>query len=109
LDIYNSLLSLQASRQPFTLTTGKRLYPVMLLADLAIHTDVSSEYALMVTAQCEEIILVTLTTTTIPASAQSNPQQTQSPVNTGTKQVTPTQNQSILSQGAQQFGYEPGG
>ncbi|WP_288074678.1 phage baseplate protein [Pseudomonas sp.] len=85
--IYNQLLALQESRVPFDVSTGKRLYRNMLLRSLAVTTDPQSEYALMVTAVCREIIIVQTRATTLPPrDAQANPQATGETSNAGSKQ-----------------------
>lgn len=79
--VYQKLLALQAKRQPFTLSTGKRRYTNMLLTDLGIVTDPRSENVLLVNARFQEIIIVsTQTTNTGSAGAGGNQA---SPENTG--------------------------
>jgi hypothetical protein len=56
--VYQELLALQASRQPFAVRTGKRAYTSMLMASLGVKTDPDSEYALMVTIIAQQIIIV---------------------------------------------------
>lgn len=86
--IYNQLLALQESRIPFDVATGKRLYRNMLLRSLAVTTDPRSEYALMVTAVCREIIIVQTRATTLPPKdSQAMPQATGETTNVGTKQA----------------------
>ncbi len=76
-DVYEQLLTLQSSREPFTLVTGKRRHENMLIEELAVTTEVDSEHALMVIARMREVILVNTTTATVPAQAsQASPQQT---------------------------------
>lgn len=91
--IYQTLLALQASREPFPLMTGKRLYDNMLLKALNVVTDKDTEFALMVTATFREVILVTTDSVLVekvPASAQSDPQVSQTTTNSGTQTLTPT-------------------
>lgn len=86
LDVYNALLALQASRQPFNIVTGKRHYTNMLMQSLAVHTDESAEYALMVVARCREIILVQTSVTSVaPQANQGQPQQSAPVINNGTQ------------------------
>ena len=98
--IYEQLLAIQASRVPFQVVTGKRLYQNMLLESLAISTDASTENALMVSATCREIIIVSTQAATIPPmSQQAMPVSTAGAVDMGTKQpvAVPTgQQQSLL-------------
>lgn len=93
---YEKLLALQALRTPFTISTGKRKYQNMLFRSLGTTTDVKTENALIVTAQCREVIIVqTVTTQLVPAENQAMPQKTGDTSNTGTKQPQAT-NTSLL-------------
>ena len=75
--VYQKLRELQGSREPFDLVTGKRTYRNMLIAALAVTTDERSENALMVTATCRQVIIVTTKATTLPpAAAQRLPERT---------------------------------
>lgn len=68
-DIYDKLIALQASCVPFTVYTGKRIYPNMLFRSLSVTTDLKTENVLMLTATCREILIVN--TTTIDTAIQS--------------------------------------
>jgi hypothetical protein len=86
--IYDKLLALQASRQPFQVVTGKRTYSTMLFRSLALVTDQTTENALMITAICQEVILVSVSTVSVPNnSQQASPQKTGAVQNQG--QVQP--------------------
>lgn len=87
--IYEQLLALKESGQPFTVVTGKRIYRNMVMAALATTTDKETENALIVTATMREIIIVETQSTQVPPSqVQSQPQQTQEVTQSGTKQVS---------------------
>lgn len=87
---YKKLLDLQNGRQPITVVTGKRTYKNMLIRSLAMSTDQTTENALMVTARCEEVILVSTSTTTVPANdKQKSPQSTGGEQTRGAIQPTP--------------------
>lgn len=58
-------------------------------ASLAVTTDAAREYMLDVRAVCRQVILVETQTVALPADTQAVPQQTASPVSTGTAQETP--------------------
>ena len=60
---YRELLALQASRQPFDVSTGKRYYSNMLFRSLSVTTNDAFEYALNFTAICQQVILVSVQTT----------------------------------------------
>ena len=84
--IYQGLLAIRDTRQPFPLFTGKRFYGNMVFAGLAITTDENSEHALFVTARFQQ---VTLTSTTDiagdgqTAANQADPASTASESNMG--------------------------
>lgn len=90
LQIYNALLTLQASLAPFTLYTGKSGYSNMLLASVNQTTTKDSEFSLQVVAICKEIIIVSTSSVSIasaspPASAahMTKPSSTAPVTNTG--------------------------
>lgn len=86
--VYNQLLALQESRIPFDVSTGKRTYQNMLMRSLALTTDSRTEYALMCTVVCRQVIIVQTQATTLPPrDAQANPQGTGEVANMGTKQT----------------------
>lgn len=97
-EIYQELLSLQAAREPMDVITGKRLYSNMLIQDLTTVTDEKTENVLLITIRLREVILVqTMSTTLPPKSDQAQPQNTASVESTGSKQLAPVTNQSVLS------------
>jgi hypothetical protein len=78
INVYSQLLAVQNSRKPISIITGKQTYQNMLIESLAVITDRRSEHALMVTAVCREIILVSSATInvgsqTAPPTQQGNP------------------------------------
>lgn len=90
-DIYNALLALQSSLTPFVVVTGKRQYDFMLMQSLAVTTDPTTEYALMVTARCKQVILVNTQTITVPpAEVQKAPEKTAAVEDVGTKSAQPS-------------------
>ncbi len=75
--IYQQLLALQASRVPFEILTGKRVYENMVIRSLRQTTDEHSENALLTELICQEILTVTTSTVTTPDPSQSTmPQKT---------------------------------
>ncbi len=89
-DIYQQLLSLQSSLQPFSISTGKRSYSNMLLRRISVNTNKESENALLAELEFEQVILVsTQTSTTLlpPVANQADPATTASTANTGTQQA----------------------
>lgn len=84
--IYRSLLFLQASRIPFFIVTGKRVYTDMMLRGLTVTTDPATENVLMVIASCKKVIIVDTKGQNAPSKdAQQQPQQTSPVENGGTK------------------------
>jgi hypothetical protein len=55
--VYKAFLGLQASRVPFSISTGKRQYRSMLLRSLLVKTDPESEYTLMCVATAQQIVI----------------------------------------------------
>lgn len=71
---YQAFLALQASLTPFQVITGKRVYTNMLIKRLSVTTTEATENSLMMTVECQEIILVTTQTVTVPPAANmTNP------------------------------------
>lgn len=111
---YQELLALQASKQPFNISTGKRYYTNMLLRSLTVITNEEAEFALMFRAQCQQIILVSTQSgaSSLPANTNGSfpvPQITDNPVSSGFVSF-PT---SPTASGPQSLGpaatYEPSG
>jgi Dit-like tail protein/uncharacterized protein DUF6983 len=88
-NIYDALISLQASCQPFSIYTGKRSYKNMLFKSLSCTTDKDTENILSITAACREVIIVTVQVinTTVNPSAQADPTRTSPTLNTGPQQL----------------------
>lgn len=85
-DVYDALLKLQASRQPFDVSTGKRLYKSMLIKSLSVATDGASENALMCTVGLRQVVIVQTRATRMKAETQRNPGRTAPVVQQGTVQ-----------------------
>lgn len=77
--VYNQFLALQASLQPFSITTGKRIYSNMLIRRLSVKTDEKSENALYASIECQEVLIATTQT----VSAQADPSKMASPAANG--------------------------
>lgn len=69
---YQKLLDLQSSRQPFAVVTPKRIYKNMLMASLGQTTDKTTENTLFITMSFQEVILVSVTTTTVARNKQKS-------------------------------------
>jgi len=112
-EVYEALQQLQNSRVPFDISTGKRLYPNMLMTSLMVITDVPNEFALMVQCECREVIIAE--TQTVQGAAQkdhANPSATAGAGNSGLAQLTPmTSHEDAVtrSMGSLQTGGEASG
>jgi hypothetical protein len=96
-DVYQMLLDLQASRQPFDMVTGKRRYSNMLIRSLDLVTDVTTENAVMVEMLLQQVIIVETQAATLKdASQMKMPDKTAGTSNAGVKQPVPVP-ESILS------------
>lgn len=90
--IYDQMLALQASRIPFDIFTGKRVYRNMLFASLATESNDKSENSLPIIARCREIIIVSTQVVTLQASVQADPAATAAPVVRGTQNLVAAPN-----------------
>ena len=97
-ETYEKLISLQASRIPFDVVTGKRLYSNMLIRVLDVTTDRTSENVLMATLTLREV-LISSTQSVQVADKEDMAQgaSTSGVQNSGTKSVKPV-NESVISQ-----------
>ena len=88
-ETYQKLLDLQATREPFDVVTGKRVYSNMLFKSLGVTTDVFTENVLSVNAEFVEIFITALEVVTVPPRAQQkNPGKTGATQNAGQKNAT---------------------
>lgn len=83
--IYQDLLDLQTSRVPFDVITPKRIYHNMLMAVLTQTTDKNTENCLSISASFQEVVIVDVTTTTVPRESQKEPGVTSAILNAGKK------------------------
>jgi hypothetical protein len=82
--IYATLLALQQNRTLFSVYTGRRAYPYVLLKSIALVTDRDTENAMMVKAVCREILFVTTQVTPgLAVSSVSIPALLAAPTNVG--------------------------
>lgn len=83
--VYQDLLDLQSSRVQFDIITPKRIYSSMLLTTLSQTTDKNTENCLAITASFQEIIIVSVSTTSVPRIKQKKPGITGAILNAGNK------------------------
>ncbi len=74
--IYQQLLTLQQSANPFNIVTPKRIYRDMLMTTLSQTTDKLTENCLAIHASYQQIILVPLSVAIVPRSVQKTPAKT---------------------------------
>lgn len=94
-ELYEKFLDLQDAREPFTITTPKRVYESMLFKTLSLTTDKRTENVLAISATFEEVILVSVTTTLVPRIKQKNPGLTGGIANVGKKSALLSLKQGI--------------
>lgn len=94
-EVYQSLLDLQISRVPFDIITPKRVYKNMLLQNLGQTTDKKTESVLAINAAFQEVIIVKVSTTTVPRAAQKTPAVTGATENAGKKSALLTAKQGV--------------
>lgn len=82
-DLYEDLLKLQASRKPFDVSTGKRLYKDMLIKSISTTTDASTENALVVSVVLRQVILVKTRAVQLQKESQKFPSKTAPSVERG--------------------------
>ncbi len=88
--IYDALLELQASRQPFDVVTGQRTYQNMLMENLYKKTDEKTENALICICECREIQIVSTQTVVVPSSDKmKSPESNAATTRKGTVTVLP--------------------
>lgn len=89
-ETYANLLTLQASREPFDVVTGKRTYRNMLMKALSLTTDALTENVLNINMELQEIILTSLEVVTVPERPkQKDAGKTGKTENAGTKSAQP--------------------
>jgi hypothetical protein len=86
--IYTTLLNLQALRTPFNIVTPKRIYTSMLLASLSQTTDKNTENCLSVSMSFQQVIIVSVSTTSVPRINQANAGSTGATQSAGTKNAS---------------------
>ena len=95
-EVYQNLLDLQNSREPFDVVTGKRIYSNMLMRAMEVTTDRTSENVLSAVLTLREVIITSTTTTQVAAKADMKLGADTSAVeNTGVKTHVP-KDQSVL-------------
>ena len=85
-DRYKALLDLQNGTDLFDVTTPKRIYKNMQVKSLACTTDSKTENVLSITAELQEVVIVSVSVTNVPPREQhKKPEKTGNTEKTGTK------------------------
>ncbi len=93
--VYADLLTLQKSRTPFDVVTPKRIYRSMLIGSLSQTTDRNTENTLAILFTFQEVIIVNVSTTTVPRGRQRNAGTTGKTENAGKKSAILTLKEGI--------------
>lgn len=110
-DAYQDILAIKALREPFDVSTGKRFYQNMLFGDISVVTDEGSEFALMVTARLQEVIISQTGGSSNSPTTQSNqefPSETAPETNVGNQALLSAPNASLYSDYEGGFGAPSG-
>lgn len=93
--IYETLLTVQESRIPFVVYTGKRVYKNMLIEAMSTETDEKTQNVLFITLACKQVILVSTQSAFLgsPASVQASPQNTAGVLRAGQNNPKPVAQQ----------------
>lgn len=100
-EIYGQLQQLMKNRQPFDITTGKRIYHDMLITEMETTSDQHTENVLIVEMRCQQIFIVE--TRSVPASTLGSsdqadhtlPERTAPQVSVGQQQLSAPSTPSI--------------
>lgn len=85
---YKSLLDLQNGTDFFDVTTPKRIYKNMQIKSLACTTDNKTENVLSITAELQEVVIVSVSVTNVPPRKNhKKPAKTGKTEKTGTKKA----------------------
>ncbi len=86
--LYEKLLELQDSKEPFEIVTGLRRYENMLLETLSVPVDQTGSGAAIMTANCRQVFIVKTQSTSVPSARRhANAAKTGGVNNKGKKQL----------------------
>lgn len=85
--VYGLFLGLQASFALFDVVTGKRIHRNMLLGSIVNTTDSQSEYALLLTLSCRQVILTSTQTAKVGNANPASPSTNGSTINRGPQTI----------------------
>jgi hypothetical protein len=90
-NMYKKLKDMYEARIPLRVITGKATYDNMLISGISITTDASTENALIARISLQELLMVTVDTTSMATdpAAQTMPEKTNPVTNKGVVDVSP--------------------
>lgn len=88
-DVYDRLVELKNNRELLRLSTGKRVYPSVLITALKVTTTVDTESAAIIEITFQEVFLVEGKTVSLASIRQKNPKKTSSKSSGGSRSVIP--------------------
>lgn len=101
--IYQKFRELMASRQPFDIYTGKRVYQNMLIRSIGTTTTGETENAILIDMVCRQVLLVKTKSTKLSATNMKTPEQNEWQIQRGSVRPSESGDQwSIIYGGATQ-------
>lgn len=88
-DVYKKFQELMSERRLLRLSTGKRIYESVLLTKMSTTSTADTESSLVLELTFEEVNLVSISETSLPAERQKDPSRTASVTNGGTRSGIP--------------------
>lgn len=103
--VYEAFLALQATRQPFSVSTGKRVYDSMLITSMEVTTDEYHETSLAITINLQQVKLVGVGSTDPSAGFPNStfPESTGPTINIGLVHLIPVPNALSFDDYLKQF------
>lgn len=90
-DVYNQMLTLQRSREPVSVVSGRRIIYSALIKTVAWANDHTTDQGLFLDITIQEILLVDTVVAAVPSAAvQASPQKTAATTQSGNIQPVPS-------------------
>ncbi len=101
--VFAAFLALAEANQPFSVSTGKNLYNNMMVENISVRTDPTSEYVLDITVRLQEFIItdtdVQSSTSSMTSANQANPSETSPTVDGGKVTLQPATSPGLTPSG----------
>jgi hypothetical protein len=96
--VYQNFLDLMATREPFSVMTGKRNYKNMVITSISTTTDKETENSLVLNVGMREVIIVQTQAVTLSDAANMlSPAGISATINAGVKQLVPAKVSNAVS------------